>query len=142
MIKTSSNYRCETGGIDSLHNYKINPTVDSLNDDKLYTQNNLDFSNFSLSKSNFSKKYSNILNEFSPSLQRNTNLELNQRLNLMRIQSKMENNYNQKISSPKFTNKVQDLKYSYLTQENGNLFNSKSPLKSLSNLNTGCKFGF
>jgi len=139
--KTSCNYRCETGGIDNLHNYKMNPTIDSFNDDKFYTYNNLDLSNFSLSKNNFSKRYSNILNEFSPFLHKNTNLDFNQRLNIMRIHSNYESNSNEKILSPKFSNKIQDLKYSYLTQENNSLFNSKSPLSTLSNLNTGCKLG-
>ena len=139
MIKTSPNYRCETGGIESINNYKINPTIDCLNDEKLFTHNNLDFSNFSLSKNNFSKNY-NILNDFSPSLDKNTNLKFNQRLNLMRIQSKLES-YSRN-TSPKFSNKIQDLKYTYLTQKNDNFFNSKSPsrtLNNLYNLNTGCK---
>ncbi len=120
-----------------MHNYKINPTIDSLNDDKLYTNNNLDFSNFSLSKNKFSKRYSNILNEFSPSLEKNTSLEFNQRFNLMKIQSKLENN--SRVASPKISNNIQDLKYNYLTQENKSFYKSISPMRTMNNLNTGCK---
>jgi len=136
VVETSPNYRCETGSIESFHNYKINPTLDSLKDDKFYTYNNLDFSNFGLSKNNFSNKYSNVLNEFSPSLNKNTTLESNKRLNLLRIPSKLESHY--RVASPKFSNKVQDFKYTYLTQENHEYNFNKSPLRTMSNLNTGC----
>jgi len=145
VVKTTPNNRCETGGIESLNNYKMNPTIDSLNafnDEKLYTHNNLDFSNFSISKNNFSKRYTDVLNEFSPSLEKNSGgLELNQKLNLMRIQSKLESK--SRIASPKYfsSNKIQDLKYNYLKQENnsGLLNNNKRPLRTLNNLNSGCK---
>ena len=134
----SPNFRCETGGVDSVNNYKIGSTVDSLYDEKLYTSNNLDFSGFSVPKNNFSRKYSNILNEFSPSLEKNSTIEFKQRLNLMCIQSKLENR--RKTSSHNFSNKMQDIKFNYLTQDQSenNYYISKSPLKTISGLDGGC----
>jgi len=137
----SPNFRCETGGVESVNNYKFSPTVDSLNDDKLITSNNLDFSGLSSSKINFSKKYSSILNEFAPSLEKNSNIEFKQRLNLMRIQSKLENNNkNNRLNSPNISYKLQDLKYNFFTKENNqnNYFDCKSPLRTISNIDNGC----
>jgi len=139
----SPNYRCETGGVETLHNYNLSPTVNSINDDKLYTQNNLDFSGFSSSnKNNFSKKYSNILNELSPSLNKNSNVDFKQRLNLMRIQSKLETNTNERPISPSFNNKIQDIKYNYFTQEkkDNDYLNYNSPLRTMGNFKNGCKY--
>ncbi len=136
----SPNYRCETGGAESGYNYNLSPTVNSINDEKLYTQNNMDFSGISSSKNNFSKKYSSILNELSPSLNKSSNgINFKQNLNLMRIQSRLENK-NERPMSTNLNNKIQDIKYTYFTQDkkDNDYFNSRSPLKTIGNFNNEC----
>lgn len=122
--------------MDSPTNSKITSTLGSLMDDKYNNNNILDFSGYSHKRNLFAKKFNSVLNEFSPSHEKNLKLDFDQRFKFMSIKSKLESNV--KPVKIDLFKKIQDIKDDYF-YKNSFIENNKSPMKSFSKFDSNCK---